>query len=674
MSQFHAFAAQVHAQFNTMSAGELFTTNVDKDVLYAAYLAAFPEGTNPVFRVNTEHDCSCCRNFIKNIGGVVSIVNGELVTVWDSLDVQEPYATVAGILGAIVRGSSVTGIFRTKERIYGAETTKELHDDGVHTWHHFHGKIAAQHHADDAGTKIGDYNGAVQVFTRGLVELSAEAFTTVIDLIQSNSLYRGAEHLPALQGFQKLEREFSALAPVDARAAQNYIWANAFNPAARFRNTAIGSLIVDLSDGMDLEAAVRSFEQKVAPQNYKRPTALITPAMVKLAMATIDGLGLQPALERRFAKLSDISVNNVLWVDGRVAPQMKDGIEGVLLAAAAPAPTNIDTDKAEPITMADFVANVLPRATGMDLLIRNTQQSNFVSLTAPVHADAPPLFKWDNGFAWSYDGNITDSIKERVKRAGGQTNAVMRSSLAWFNYDDLDIHAIEPNDFEIFFMNRGQNSPGNAGMLDVDMNAGSGKTREAVENIVWQSPQDGVYKIQVNNYNKRESSDVGFTLEIENNGQVHQYSCATSPGYGKTVTALELTVKNRLITEIKTGSGITGGAFSQTKWGVPTEQLVKVNTLLRSPNHWDGNQTGNLHWFFVLDGCKNDLPARGIYNEFLAAGLEQHRKVFEVLGDKTKCAPMDDQLSGVGFSSTKGDSVLVRVTGAALRKTYNITF
>ncbi len=137
---------------------------------------------------------------------------------------------------------------------------------------------------------------------------------------------------------------------------------------------------------------------------------------------------------------------------------------------------------------------------------------------------------------------------------------------------------------------------------------------------------------------------------------------------------MTLTVKNRAVVGITAAAGVTGGSFSQQKWGVATEKFTKVNTMMRSPNYWDENQVGNKHWFFMLDGCKNDAPTRGIYNEFLNSGLEKHRKVFEILGDKTKCQPTDDQISGVGFSSTRGDSVVVNVTGAKIRKTYNITF
>jgi hypothetical protein len=73
-----------------------------------------------------------------------------------------------------------------------------------------------------------------------------------------------------------------------------------------------------------------------------------------------------------------------------------------------------------------------------------------------------------------------------------------------------------------------------------------------------------------------------------------------------------------------------------------------------SPNHWENsNKSGNKHYFFMLDGCMNPEPTRGIYNEFLASPLEKHRKVFEVLGSKTMCQPSNDQLSGIGFSTTQ---------------------
>jgi hypothetical protein len=194
------------------------------------------------------------------------------------------------------------------------------------------------------------------------------------------------------------------------------------------------------------------------------------------------------------------------------------------------------------------------------------------------------------------------------------------------------------------------------------MNVGP-TTRQAVENLSWKTIQDGTYKISVNNFTPRETIDVGFVLQVEFNGNIQEFK------YEKKVSGnvhvLDLIVENGKIVQIKTHNGITGGAdLSVEKWGVTTGVPQKVNTIMLSPNYWEGaGGIGNKHWFFILDRAKNPNPVRGIYNEFLLGSLEPHRKVFEVLGTKTKCQPTDDQLSGVGFSSTRGDKVITLADG-----------
>lgn len=90
-----------------------------------------------------------------------------------------------------------------------------------------------------------------------------------------------------------------------------------------------------------------------------------------------------------------------------------------------------------------------------------------------------------------------------------------------------------------------------------------------------------------------------------------------------------------------------------------------------SPNHWGDQHVGAKHLIFALRDCKNPDPTRGIYNEYLRSDFEKHRKVFEVLGSKTKCQPTDNQISGLGFTSARGDSVTVIVDG---KRPFNITF
>jgi hypothetical protein len=347
---------------------------------------------------------------------------------------------------------------------------------------------------------------------------------------------------------------------------------------------------------------------------------------------------------------------------------MKGGIGGLLMAHAQEGKSRDDDEKrAEEIGADAFLARVLPEAAAMEVLFKGEHLGNLMSLTAPVHPEPKQLFRWDNDFAWSYAGNIADSIKERVKKAGGNvTNAKLRVSLSWFNYDDLDVHVWEPCSTHIYFHNK----RGRFGVLDVDMNI-SPTTREAVENVAWREVPDGIYKIMVHNFNHREEKDVGFVIEIENNGWITHYNYPRELRQRQEVPVAMLRMKGGNIDQIEVAPGITTNAVSQEKWGLKTENYVRVNAVTLSPNFWGSNAVGNKHTFFVLNGAMNNEPCRGIYNEFLHPRLEKHRKVFEVIGDKTKCQPTDGQLSGLGFSSTKQDAVIVRVNNKRL---YRVRF
>jgi hypothetical protein len=222
----------------------------------------------------------------------------------------------------------------------------------------------------------------------------------------------------------------------------------------------------------------------------------------------------------------------------------------------------------------------------------------------------------------------------------------------------------------------GSHKPYNArNILDVDMNAGRGTTREPVENLSWIKPKDGVYTVQVDQFNRRETDHPGFTLEVEvQGGGTTQYSYSKAFNQ-RQAPMLELTVKNGAIQETKIlNKDLVGGAIPQQQWNIKTEQFAKVSTIMLSPNHWGDSAVGNKHWFFVLDQCLNPEPTRGFYNEFLLPELDEHRKVFELVGSKTKCQPSNTQLSGLGFSSTKRASVLARVVSGSATRLHQINF
>lgn len=662
IDNFEKFSKQIRDKFDLLSTGELYTVEDTNDKIWELYLKSFPEGSNPVFQTRTEHDCACCKNFIRNIGNTVSIIDGKLETIWNIENLEYPYAEVAKTLDNYVKTLSIENVFRRTEPTYGNLTTKQVLNGNLVNWKHFYGKLNTKHFNKTPGTVLGEHSTTVQVFKRGLEEFTSAALDTVLELIDSKSIYKGDEFKISVFEFRKLRTKYMNLRTVNEKNI--FLWENVSSHFARFRATVIGTLVEDLSNGKDLDKSVGSYESYVAPTNYKRPTSLITSTMIQSALNILKELDLETSVERRLAKLSDVSINNVLWVDNSVKGKMKDGIETLLMESVKP--SKIDEKIAQDISISEFMTDVLPKSTSLDVLVKNNHMNNFMTLTAPVHKNTGQLFKWNNDFGWSYDGNITDSIKERVKRAGGNVTARMRVSLGWFNTDDLDIHVIEPHGNRIYYGNKMNN-------LDVDMNCYGNFVRNPVENICWNNNlRDGVYKVLVNNYHKRENIDFGFSLEVEFEGVVTYYSY-TKAVVGE-IKSLKLTVKNNVLIKIETEKDVVSSHASQTKYNISTETFVKVNTVMYSPNYWDENSIGNKHWFFILDGCKTDEKVRGIYNEFLNSKLEKHRKVFEILGEKTKCLVADDQLSGLGFSSTRGDTVKVLSKGPKLQKLYNINF
>lgn len=666
--EFFYFKKDVEAAFiKMMEAGKLFIVNVDNDLLWMGYLLSFPEGEE-----RQSHNCNACKSFIRHMGKAVSIdpVTYEIKTFWD--DVHTPgYEKTAADLAKLVKEAAICNIFmQDMNEFHGCDhNIQRLPDGSTRQWNHLYVNLPVTYRFNSRTSRFdslasfkGDVVARRNVFYRSLSELKSEAVETVIDLIEDNNLYRGAEFLKSLQEFLRVKNQ------VTFTNLENLCWLHWDSPVAKIRNTAMGTLLINLSEGMDLERAVKAYETIMAPTNYKRPNAIITKKQIAQAQKTVEELGLVDALPRRHAQVEDISVNDVLFVNRDTAKRMIGGSMLDMLSADKPVNPKEFT-KATEVTIEQFLKDILPGSTNIEALVENNHISNFVTLTAPVNKDAGNLFKWNNNFAWVYNGSVADSFKEKVKAAGGNVEGFMRCSLHWFNYDDLDVHVMEPNGREIYYGNKRSYTTG--GTLDVDMNAGGGTSRDAVENIVWTDRSrlaPGRYTVWVNQFNKRESIDVGFEFEIEVDGELHKFAYDKVVSGNVTVAYIDVSSNGITVSPVLSSNA---SYKSKTEWGIDTMKFQKVSCIMLSPNYWEGNNVGNKHYFFMLDGCKNPDPVRGFFNEYLRSDLEkQHHRVFEALASKAKTEYSDNQLSGLGFSSTQRNELIVKVDN----KTFKIKF
>lgn len=665
-------AVQDHFAELSKDAEHIYEVAVDKDVLWQLYLDSFPAGTNEIFRQRREFDCACCHHFIRAMGNVVFIKDCVVHTIWELSGLDEKFQAVADALDAFIKSQPIMNVYVSKFSKIGTDKNHETLPDGiVRTWDHLYLELPSKF-VDKSNRSIGDIQGSYRdtrnVFLRSLEEITDDAVDTVLELIAQNSLYKGEEWQHALEEFKKYKAMYAGT-PENLRA--NFAWEQSMKAGmtvGRIRNHSMGTLLVNISEGMDLDTAVRKYEVIVAPTNYKRPKAIYTKKMLEDAKKTVSELGYMDSLGRRFATLDDITVNNILFANRSAAGRIQNGD----LFSEMEDEISVDPKKfsrIQEITIEDFIKNVLPTASSVEALLENRHAPSMVSLIAPAVKDSKTMFKWSNGFSWAYAGNITDSdIKRNVKMAGGQVEGVLRFSIQWndadINLDDLDAHCRMPHG-EIFFGHKHDDHTG--GELDIDIiNPKHGVP--AVENIVWPSldrMRKGTYRMYVHCYTNRGGRS-GFKAEVEFGGNIYSFEYKKPIRQDDVVPVADVTYDPATGFAIK--ELIPSSVSTREIWGLNSNQFVPVTVIMYSPNYWDDQDgIGHRHYFFMLKDCVNPERPNGFYNEFLKPELEQHKRVFEALGGKAAVQDVDDQLSGIGFSATKRNNLLVRVKGATER-------
>ena len=655
----------------TKDVTHLFEVDVDKDEMWNLYLDSFPAGTNEIYRERREHDCSCCRHFIKSIGNAVVIKDNKITTIWDFETNDDTYQPVLNALSTYIKSHAVSDIYVSKFKKIGTmQNYEEMEDGRMHEWSHFFLELPDKF-VDRSSRSEGDIKGGFRdtrnVFKRSLDEIDMDSLDTILELITSNTLYKGEEWKAALTEFRKYKAEYDRLATEEEK--NNYAWEQSVKVGiaiGRIRNHSIGTLLVNVSEGMDLDTAVRKYEQIVAPSNYKRPKEIFTKKMLEDAKKTITELGYMESLGRRFATLDDITVNNILFSNKDSAKRI-GGMEDIFGEMEREVVSNPKKfSKVEEIAADKFVSDVLPTASEVEVYLENKHTNNMVSLIAPENKDAKTMFKWNNNFGWAYAGNMTDSMKERVKAAGGKVDGDLRFSIQW-NEDskdncDLDAHCKEASGFEIYFgsAKKPSFSP-TRGQLDVDIISPNGNI--AVENITWadrKTMRAGKYLFFVHQYSG--SVRNGFRAEIEFDGQIYSFDYNKSMRSGEKVQVAEVTLNANGTFTIK--ELLPSNVSSKDIWNVKTNNFIPVSVVMYSPNYWDEQDgIGHRHYFFMLKDCINPETPNGFYNEFLKNELVEHKRVFAALGSKMRVKDVDDQLSGLGFSATKRDELIVKVKG-----------
>ena len=141
-----------------------------------------------------------------------------------------------------------------------------------------------------------------------------------------------------------------------------------------------------------------------------------------------------------------------------------------------------------------------------------------------AHADLVAEEEVGTGISVRLTEEEDRELMERLAREGGKSG-VVQISLAWDDYNDLDMHVFCPSGERIYFNNR---KSACGGELDVDMNVRP-KSKKPIENVVWTNEApDGEYKIGVHFYRhhrkRRTKKTCQFHLRVVTYGQAKEYS------------------------------------------------------------------------------------------------------------------------------------------------------
>ena len=674
--------------------GKLFRSKVTGQEVWDKYLGSFED--DPIFRdpESSSHNCNLCKNFIRRYGNIIAIdENYKIMTIWD-VNPDDVYKPSAKAISKLLKSKPVLDVFfetfdelnslpyescnktqplyklgmshnvkrYTKEE---AEKFGVVKPNEIRTFHHMYLSIPTEF-VNKSGSSVeslqGTYRAAKDVFTRGMEEISFDTLTLVKDLIIQKSLLDGQTHLFKVEKMIELKKEFDLISPENRN---NWCWINSYNNQfAKFRNELIGTLCSDLSQGMDLNTACQTWNKRVDPANYMKASAPITKRQIEEAQKFVEENDYVESFNRRFATIEDIKASEILHMNSGKG-ELKEVSIFDSIKSTSTRHKKAEFDKVEEVSIDTFMKDILPTCTSVEAYLENRLEGNMVSLTTSKVKESKPIFKWTNNYSWTFNGNLAGKsmIKENVKSAGGKIDGLLRCSLQWNDEDtkgivDFDLHCQESDGSHINYSDKRSNVTN--GWLDVDMIRPS---KIGIENITWQKKlPDMKYKFFVKNFCG--SSNTGFKVEIEFDGNVFNYHYQNPVAGKQNIEVATVTVKKGVISIVH---HLPESSNSREIYGLPTNEFHKINLICLSPNHWDENNVGNKHYFFMLNECKCPTSIRSFHAENLIPELAQHRKVLEVLGNSTMISPADKQLSGLGFNATVHDELIVRLQGSFKR-------
>lgn len=676
----------------------LLNTDLEKGVIGKTYLSAFKKGDDPVFRDpnRSEHDCDLDLYFLERYGNIIALYEGETTCIFD-IDIPKDsiYHQPVKALKELVSSAEINDIFLTENfgfqkkgdffltnrdktvKVYNEEEAVKHSPNVVeankpYVFYHFHALLHKNYVDQNAATKKSKMRSSAEVLKRGIEDIPLYVLQDTLEFIHDGSLLDAERYIPTVKNFMGLVKESKD------KDLTLFSFENADNPAAKFRNELIGTFCIEYQENS--EKAQRDFNKRSSPDNYMKAKTLITEEQKKYTEKVIVKGGYAESLNRRFAKISDISPSDIYH---RNHSKTKISLFGDL-PAKSNKKQNPDNFKNIPSISVDEFMERLGDWKSVEALLTSHKNHLVYLHTAD---EGKSIFPYGNNFGHTYsNGASSTRLTENVSSQGGITSALLRFSIGWADGDndksDLDAYCEEPSRKTIYFsspyvLNNNTIEHGNfspcGGILDLDTRIPRAD-KPAVENIFYMDDsklQPGKYRFFIENY--RDKGSKGFTAEVKIGEEIYSYTYEKPLGQKERIMVAEVGYDGK---NFSIEHYLKPKESNSKLWGLEANHFHPVNLICLSPNRWNDSKFGNTHYLFMLQDCLPDEELRLFNVDDLIPELKEKsvRRVLDMYAEKRKQKPEEGMLAGLGFPKGMGELIVKTTDHNSKNQIFKIKF
>jgi len=401
---------------------QLFTTDVDTDLLVSSYLMHLPADRAK------HYTCHTCFAFIRRYGGLVTVNNeGKLEPfLWaEYKDVPLFFRVSCEALFTVVSKAKITGVFLSSEETWGTPVT------GV--WTHLSGCPCKKftHPLLTASQAMAEKKQDYLILVKSLDDYSLDLARRANFLLRSDMLFRSEKARDVGAWFVGVHESLLGLS---RKEQGNLLWLQVAHAPAGYchiRSSVISTLLDDLKAGLEVSEIRSRWQAKLHPLAYQRPQAAPSVQTIEQAEKTVEKLGVTTALRRRFARKEDVL--KTCWV-----PVVKpEPVAGGVFAHLKKKPT-IELDlPSQTLTWEKFSRTILPDAVSMEVFV--PEKGNFYGLTTASDPTAAPILQWDglnghprNPVAWYFYSGLSHATRWNLKAGSwAKVTSVFLSPHCW---------------------------------------------------------------------------------------------------------------------------------------------------------------------------------------------------------------------------------------------------